>query len=60
MPYVIIYGTIKLELDETVMRKLGLRPGQYIPRDMVSRCIRETVDFREAVAGQGPVRLPDS
>lgn len=40
MSYVLIYGGMRLDLDEGVMRELKLRPGQHIPADQVAECIK--------------------
>ncbi|WP_411840158.1 hypothetical protein [Paracoccus sp. ME4] len=38
--YVLIYGGIRLDLDDDVMRELDLRPGQHVPNDRVADCLR--------------------
>lgn len=40
MTYVLIYGGLKLDLDEGAMRELQLRPGQHVPNDLVGECLR--------------------
>lgn len=40
MSYVLIYGGLRLDLDEGAMRELNLRPGQNVPNDLVAECIR--------------------
>lgn len=40
MSYVLIYGGMRLELDESVMRELNLRPGQHIENDKVDECMK--------------------
>lgn len=40
MSYVLIYGGLRLDLDEGAMRELKLRPGQHVPNDLVAECVR--------------------
>lgn len=40
MSYVLIYGGIRLDLDQGAMRELGLRPGQKVPDDQVVACMK--------------------
>ena len=40
MSYVVVYGSLRLELEEDFMRRLGLRNGQCLPNELVAECMR--------------------